>query len=82
MLHALPVGEWYSAHVYSLLVQNLYLDEWKRGVSDKLASLEAIDAPVRARLTISWRRLLDVVSLAGWTFLMVGYIILFVINLR
>ncbi len=76
------VGEWYSAHVYSLLVQNLYLDEWKRSVSDKLASLEAIDATVRERLTISWRRLLDVVSLAGWTFLMVGYIILFVINLR
>jgi hypothetical protein len=76
------VGEWYSSQVYSLLVENLYLNEWKRSVSDKLASLEAIDATVRERLTLSWRRLLDVISLAGWTFLMVGYIVLFVINIK
>jgi hypothetical protein len=74
------VGEWYSARVYWLLVQNLYLDDWKRLVSDKLASLEAIDATVRESLTLSWRRLLDIVSLAGWTFLLIGYFVLFFLN--
>ena len=77
----LLIGDWYSARVYQLVVDNLYLDGWKRAVSGKLESLGAIDATVRDSLTLSWRRMLDLISLAGWTFLMVAYIVLLVIRL-
>jgi hypothetical protein len=77
----LLIGDWYSARVYQLIVDNLYLDDWKAAVSTKLESLGAIDATVRESLALSWRRMLDVVSLAGWTFLMVAYIVLLVVRL-
>ena len=74
----LLIGDWYSARVYQLVVDNLYLDDWKAAVSAKLESLGAIDTTVRESLALSWRRMLDVVSLAGWTFLMVAYIVLLI----
>ena len=64
-----------------LVVDNLYLGDWKAAVSSKLESLGAIDTTVRESLALSWRRMLDVVSLAGWTFLMVAYIVLLVVRL-
>jgi hypothetical protein len=77
----LLIGDWYSARVYQLVVDNLYLDAWKAAVSSKLESLGAIDTTVRESLALSWRRMLDVASLAGWTFLMVAYIVLLVVRL-
>jgi hypothetical protein len=77
----LLIGDWYSARVYQLIVDNLYLDDWKAAVSAKLESLGAIDATVRDSLALSWRRMLDVVSLVGWTFLMLAYIVLLVVRL-
>ncbi len=77
----LLIGDWYSARVYQMVVDGLYLEGWKAAVSGKLESLGAIDATVRESLTLSWRRMLDLISLAGWTFLMVAYIVLLVIRL-
>ena len=74
------IGEWYSARVYSLIVRNLYLNDWREGVSQKLESLAAIDQTVRESLVFSWRRVLDMVQLAGWAFLLVGYFVLFILN--
>jgi hypothetical protein len=74
----LLIGDWYSARVYQLVVDNFYLDDWKAAASAKLESLGAIDTTVRESLALSWRRMLDVVSLTGWTFLMVAYIVLLV----
>jgi len=74
------IGEWYSARVYSQIVANLYLNDWRSSVSQKLESLAAIDQTVRESLIFSWRRVLDMVQLAGWAILLVGYFVLFVLN--
>jgi hypothetical protein len=74
------IGEWYSARVYSLLVSQLYLNDWRAEVAAKLESLAAIDQTVRDSLVFSWRRVLDLVQLAGWAILLVGYFALFVLN--
>ena len=74
------IGEWYSARVYWLIVHELCLNDWRDAVSAKLESLAAIDATVRESLVFSWRRVLDMVQLAGWALLLVGYFVLFILN--
>jgi hypothetical protein len=76
------IGEWYSARVYWLIVHELCLNDWRDAVSAKLESLAAIDATVRESLVFSWRRVLDMVQLAGWAILLVGYFVLFILNNR
>ena len=76
------IGEWYSARVYSLIVSQLYLNDWRDSVSRKLESLAAIDETVRESLVFSWRRVLDLIQLAGWAILLVGYFVLFIVNNR
>jgi hypothetical protein len=76
------IGNWYSARVYSLIVRELCLEDWRSTVSGKLESLAAIDQTVRESLTFSWRRVLDMIQLVGWAFLLVGYLVLFFLNVR
>ena len=77
----LLIGDWYSAQVYRLIVDQFYLNDWKTIVRLKLDSLAAIDEIVRQNLAFSWRRVLDLVQLVGWLILLVGYFILFFANL-
>lgn len=74
------IGNWYSARVYQLIVDELFLNDWRASVSQKLESLAAIDQTVRESLVFSWRRVLDLVQLAGWAILLVGYFVLFILN--
>jgi hypothetical protein len=76
------IGNWYSARVYSLIDRELCLEDWRTAVSGKLESLAAIDQTVRESLTFSWRRVLDMIQLVGWAFLLVGYLVLFFLNVR
>lgn len=78
----LLIGDWYSARVYRLITEQFCLEEWKKTVSAKLDSLTAIENTVRENLTLSWRRLIDFVTMAGWAFLLVGYLVLFFLGLR
>jgi len=77
----LLIGDWYSADVYRLIVEAFYLQAWKELVQDKLASLVAIEETIRNRIAISWGRVFDVAQLVGWMVLLVGYVILFVLEL-
>lgn len=77
----LLIGDWYSAQVYRLIVAQFYLNDWKTIVRLKLDSLAAIDEIVRQNLAFSWRRLLDWVQFIGWLILLIGYFILFFVNL-
>ena len=77
----LLIGDWYSARVYRLIVEQFYLDEWKRTVSGKLDSLATINAIISDNLAFSWRRLLDLVQFVGWLVLLVGYFVLFFIDI-
>ncbi len=78
----LLIGDWYSAQVYRLIVEQFYLSDWKEVVQRKLDSLAAIDEIIRQNLAFSWRRLLDLIQLIGWLLLLVGYFILYFANLN
>lgn len=78
----LLIGDWYSAQVYRLIVEQFFLTDWKNAVQVKLDSLAAIDEIVRQNLAFSWRRLFDLLQLVGWLILLIGYFILFFANLR
>ncbi|MEW5958389.1 MAG: hypothetical protein AB1801_11725 [Chloroflexota bacterium] len=77
----LLIGDWYSAQVYRLIVDEFYLDEWKSAVSAKLDNLTAIDEIVRQNLAFSWDHFLSIIEIAGWLFLLVGYFVLFFVDI-
>ena len=76
----LLIGDWYSAELYTHLTEKLCLGEWKSLVRNKLDNLAEIDQVVRENLTFSWRRTLDLISVGGWLFLLIGYFVLFFLN--
>ncbi len=73
----LLIGDWYTAQLYRLIVDEFYIDEWKAAVRQKLEQLESITDTVRENFTFNWRRFLDFVELGGWLLLLAGYFILF-----
>ena len=77
----LLIGDWYPAEVYRQIVDQFYLDDWKAVVSAKLDHLTAIDEVVRQNLAFSWDRLLSFIEITGWLLLLVGYFLLFFVDL-
>jgi len=77
----LLIGDWYSARVYRLIVEQFSLNNWKTIVQTKIDSLVAINDIVYQDLAFSGRRLLDFIMLIGWLILLVGYFILFFADL-
>jgi hypothetical protein len=73
----LLIGDWYSAQLYRVIFDEFYIDEWKNIVSGKLENLSSITESVQENLTISWSRLLDLIQLAGWFLVLLGYVFLF-----
>ena len=78
----LLIGDWYSARVYRLIVDEFYLDEWKAAVSAKLDNLAEMDTIVRENLTLSWSRIFDALQLIGWMVMLVGYFVLFILDMQ
>jgi len=76
----LLIGDWYTAQLYRTLTNELYLDDWKGHVKQKLENLESITQAVQDNFTVSWSTLLDVVQLVGWLLLLLGYIYLFYLD--
>jgi len=77
----LLIGDWYSARAYRLIVEQFYLADWKAAVSAHLNSLADIDTIVSQRLAFSWQRVLEFIQFAGWLILLVGYFVLFFVDL-
>jgi hypothetical protein len=73
----LLIGDWYTAQLYRLIVDEFYVDEWKASVRDKLDQLATITDTVRANYALTWEQTLDLVQLVGWLVLLVGYFVLF-----
>ena len=78
----LLIGDWYSARVYRAIVEVFCMGDWKAAVSLKLDSLATIDKIIQENLAFSWRRVLDMTTVAGWLILLVGYFALFFLELR
>ncbi len=76
----LLIGDWYSAQLYRLIVDEFYIDEWKAAIRNKLDQLESIIGAMRENFAFSWQRFLDIVQIAGWLILLVGYFVLFFLD--
>jgi hypothetical protein len=77
----LLIGDWYSAQLYRLIVDEFYIDDWKVTVKSKIEQLESITDIIHENFTIGWRQTLDIVQLVGWLVLLAGYFILFYLEL-
>lgn len=76
------IGDWYTADLYRVIVDEFYIDEWKATVRAKLDELQAIADSAGANLAMSWQQLLDLVQLTGWALLLIGYFVLFWMEAR
>ncbi len=77
----LLIGDWYTARVYRLIVEAFYLESWKGLVRSKLDNLAAIHGTIQDRLTLTWGRMFDLAQLLGWMLLLVGYVVLFILEM-
>jgi hypothetical protein len=77
----LLIGDWYTSKLYRVIRDELYLDNWKDAVKSKLDNLEDILGTIRENFSLSWSELMGQVELAGWLILLVGYFILFFIDM-
>ena len=73
----LLIGDWYTAKLYATIRRELYLEEWKSAVRDKLDNLEGLIKTIQENFSLTWSGLLERVELAGWIILLIGYFILF-----
>lgn len=76
----LMIGDWYTAQLYRTMSDELYLDEWKNNVKQKLENMESIMRAVQDNFSVSWVTLLDIVQVIGWLLLLLGYIYLFYLD--
>ncbi|GAB4504551.1 MAG: hypothetical protein Fur0043_15450 [Anaerolineales bacterium] len=73
----LLIGDWYTAKLYEIIREELYLDHWKEAVRAKLDNLEGIIATIQENFSLSWSGLMEQVELIGWIILLIGYFVLF-----
>jgi hypothetical protein len=73
----LLIGDWYTAKLYEVIREELYLDNWKEAVQTKLANMESIIETIQENFSLSWSALMGQVELYGWLILLIGYFILF-----
>lgn len=77
----LLIGDWYSAQLYRIIVDEFYIDDWKNTVKSKIEQLESITDIIHENFSVSWRQTLDIIQLVGWLVLLAGYFILFYLEL-
>ncbi len=75
------IGDWYSARLYSLLSRKFHLDDWRKGINEKIDTLEDIYAIASENFTISLGTTLEFIIIAGWFALLIGYLALFYLEI-
>jgi hypothetical protein len=78
----LLIGDWYTAKLFAAIRNEYYLDEWKSAVRSKLDNLEGIVHTIQENFSLSWSALMENVQLAGWIILLIGYFILFFLEIN
>ncbi len=73
----LLIGDWYTAKLYEVIRDELYLDNWKEAVRTKLDNMESIIGTIQENFSLSWSGLMGQIELIGWIILLIGYFILF-----
>lgn len=77
----LLIGDWYSGKLYRIITDEFYIQDWRDNVKNKLQTLTQAEQIVREKYSISWDRLLDFIQIAGWGILLIGYFVLFYLDL-
>ena len=78
----LLIGDWYTAKLYRIIRDEFYLDEWAAAIQNKLKNLESIIQVIQDNFSFSWSTFLEMVQIAGWLVLLLGYFILFYFDIR
>jgi len=78
----LLIGDWYTAKLYNAIRKELYLEDWKSSVRGKLDNLQDLIGTIQENFSLTWSGALENIQLAGWIILLVGYFILFFIDLK
>jgi hypothetical protein len=73
----LLIGDWYTAKLYEVIREELYLDHWKEAVHTRLDNMESIIGTIQENFSLSWSGLMGQVELVGWIILLIGYFVLF-----
>ncbi len=76
------IGDWYSSHLYRIIFEEFYIDRWKTIVETKLDNLKSLNETINDNLSLSWRKIIDQITFIGWFVMMIGYFILFYVDLR
>jgi hypothetical protein len=78
----LLIGDWYTAKLYRTIYDEFYLDEWAAAIKSKLENLESIIQVIQDNFSFSWSTFLEMVQIAGWLVLLLGYFILFYFDIQ
>ena len=77
----LLIGDWYTAKLYEVIRNELYLDNWKETVQAKLDNVEGLINTIQENFSLSWSSLMDLIQLVGWILLLIGYFVMFFIDI-
>ncbi len=77
----LLIGDWYTSQLYHAICDEFYLEGWKEAVKGKLDSLERIIETIQENFTLSWQALLEIVQIAGWLLLLIGYFYIYFVDM-
>jgi hypothetical protein len=78
----LLIGDWYTAKLYRIVYDEFYLDEWAGAIKGKLDNLESIIQVIQDNFSFSWSTFLEMVQIAGWLVLLLGYFVLFYFDIQ
>lgn len=78
----LLIGDWYTAKLYRIIYDEFYLDEWAAAIKSKLDNLESIIQVIQDNFSFSWSTFLEMVQIAGWLILLLGYFVLFYFDIQ
>jgi hypothetical protein len=78
----LLIGDWYTAKLYRTIYDEFYLDEWAAAIKGKLENLESIIQVIQDNFSFSWSTFLEMVQIAGWLVLLLGYFVLFYLDIQ
>jgi len=76
----LLIGDWYTAKLYEVIREELYLDHWKDAVHTRLDNMESIIETIQENFSLSWSGLMGQIELVGWILLLIGYFVLFFVD--
>ena len=75
------IGDWYSARLYDLISKKFKLEDWKKSVQEKLASLEDLYTIIAENFSMSKNERLELIQIVLFFILQVGWFVLIILEL-